>query len=57
MNVVPDCPIDNNQALVWIMAWRLKAIVWTDADPIQWRIYAAIGGDEINALMHLKAVW
>ena len=24
---------------------RRQAIIWTNADPIQWRIYAALGGD------------
>ena len=23
---------------------RRQAIIWTDADPIQWSIYAALGG-------------
>ena len=26
---------------------RLQAIIWTIADPIHWRIYAALGGDEL----------
>ena len=25
-----------------------KAIIWTNADPIHWRIYAALGGDELT---------
>ena len=25
---------------------RWQAIIWTNADPIRWRIYAALGGDE-----------
>ena len=25
---------------------RLQAIIWTNADPIHWRIYAALGWDE-----------
>ena len=29
------------------MAWR-QAIIWTNADPIHWRIYAALGGDELK---------
>ena len=24
-----------------------QAIIWTHADPIHWRIYAALGGDEL----------
>ena len=29
------------------MAWR-QAIIWTNADPIHWRIYVALGGEELN---------
>ena len=24
-----------------------QAIIWTNADPIHWRIYASLGGDEL----------
>ena len=24
-----------------------QAIIWTKADPIHWRIYTALGGDEL----------
>ena len=27
---------------------RRQAIIWTNADPIQWRIYAALGRDELT---------
>ena len=27
---------------------RRQAIVWTNADKIHWRIYAALGGDELS---------
>ena len=43
---VPKGPIDNNPALVRIMACHKKiqqAIIWTNADPIPWRVYAAQG--------------
>ena len=33
------------------MAWsrkRWQAIIWTNADPIQWRIYSTLGGDELT---------
>ena len=33
------------------MAWRrtgLQAIIGTNADPSHWRIYAALGGDELT---------
>ena len=27
---------------------RWQAIIWTNADPIYWHIYAALGGDELT---------
>ena len=27
---------------------RRQAITWTNADPVDWRIYAALGGDELT---------
>ena len=27
--------------------YRRQAIIWTSADPVHWRIYAALGGDEL----------
>ena len=30
------------------MSWHRIAIIWTKADPIHWRIYAMLGGDELN---------
>ena len=27
---------------------RRQAIIWTNADPIDWRLYAALGGDELD---------
>ena len=27
---------------------RRQAIIWSDADPVHWRIYMALGGDELN---------
>ena len=47
LKFVPKGPIDNNPALVQIMAWR-RIGIWTNADPIHWRIHAALGGDELN---------
>ena len=29
-----------------MMAWQ-QAIIWTNGDPIRWRIYAALEGDEL----------
>ena len=50
LTFVPNGPIDNNPALVWIMTWR-QAIILTNADPIHWRIYAVLCG-----LTHLSQV-
>ena len=47
LEFVPRSPIDNKAALVQVMAWR-QAITWTNADPVHWRIYAALGEDELN---------
>ena len=27
---------------------KRKAIIWTNAEPTHWRIYAALGGDALN---------
>ena len=34
----------------WFRKWlgASQAIIWTNADPIHWRIYAALGGDELT---------
>ena len=40
LKFIPTASIDNNQVLV-------QVIIWTNADPIHWRIYAALGGDEL----------
>ena len=39
--------IDNNPALFYITAWR-RAIIWSNADPVHWRTYAALRGDELT---------
>ena len=50
LKFVPKALIDN-----WVSADsdngglvsnRRQAITWTNADPIHWRIYVALGGDE-----------
>ena len=33
---------------------RQQAIIWTNADPIHWRIYAALGGNELNWVALVK---
>ena len=52
---VPKSPIDNNTALVKIMAWRRigdKPLSDPNADPIHWRIYAALGEDDLKSKYH-----
>ena len=42
-------PIDNNSVIDNGLAPnRRQAITWTNADSIHWRIYAALGGDELT---------
>ena len=52
LKIVPKGLIDNKTALVQIMAWRRRnrqqAIIWTNVDPIQWRIYVTQEGDELT---------
>ena len=42
---------------------RWQAIIWTNADPINWRIYATPGGDELTQMFivsvckSLSTVW
>ena len=49
-NFVPKGRIDNNQGIGLdnvLAPNRRQAIIWTNADLIHWRIYAALGGDEL----------
>ena len=43
-------PIDNNTACIdldnGLAPNRRKAIIWTNADPVHWRIYSALGRDD-----------
>ena len=32
-----------------------QAIIWTNADPIYWRIYAALGGDELKRFQYIQS--
>ena len=41
--IQPDTGSDNG-----LVPNRRQAIIWTNADPIHWRIYAAQGGDELT---------
>ena len=50
--------LDNGLAPI-----RQQAIIWTNADPINWRIYATLGGDELTQMFivsvckSLSTVW
>ena len=35
-----------------VVDWR-QAIIWTNADPIHWRIYAELEGDELIEKMYV----
>ena len=39
------CPIDNNP-----VRNKRQAIIWTNADPVHWHLYTALGGDELSPL-------
>ena len=39
----PSIGLDNG-----LVPNRREAIMWTNTDPIHWRIYAALGGDELT---------
>ena len=47
LKFVPWRPISNKLALVQVMAW---CRTWTNDYPVNWRIYAALGGGELNAV-------
>ena len=52
LNYVSMSPIDNNPAFCLdngLAPNSRQAIIWTNAGPIHWRIYAALGGDELRA--------
>ena len=49
LKFVPRSPIDNKPALIQITTPnKPQAITWTNADPVHWCIYAALGGDELS---------
>ena len=36
------------------VSYRRQAIIWTNAEPIHWRIYAALEGDESTTMIDFK---
>ena len=52
----PKDPFDNNPSIGLdngLTPNRRQAIIWTNADPIQWRIYAAQGEMSFNKCINL----
>ena len=47
LKFIPRSPIDNKPALVQVMAWRRTLRHRNNGDLVHWRIYAALGGDEL----------
>ena len=50
LKFVPKSPIDNNPAFGLdngLVSNRQQAFILTNAEPIQWHIYVALGGDEL----------
>ena len=50
LQFVPGSSIDNNPAGLdnGLAPNRWQAIIWTNADPIHWHIFVALGGDEVT---------
>ena len=51
MKFVPNGLINDNCIGLYngLSPNRRQAIIWTNANPIHWRIYAALTGDELTA--------
>ena len=55
LKFVPKGAIDNKSALVQVMAWCRagdQPITRANGEPVYWRIYVALGGDELMYLNH-----
>ena len=50
---IPQCPINNEPALVQIMIWR-QVIIWANKGLAHWRMYALLGLDELTSFL---ATW
>ena len=51
LNFVSKGPVDKKYSIGLdngLAPNRRQDIIWTNADPIHWRIYAALGGDELT---------
>ena len=51
LKCVPKGPIDNNIGLdTGLAPNRRHTIIWTNADPVHWCIYAALRGDKLKLI-------
>ena len=65
LNFVPKVPIDNKPSIGLdngLVPNRRQAIIWSNADPVHWCIYTALGGDELTFLstnmdFNLEILW
>ena len=37
-----------------IQHWFRQAIIWTNADPVHWCLYVALGGDELSEVYYTR---
>ena len=54
MKFVPKGPIDKSSIVLdnGLAPNKRQAISWINAEPIHWRIYATLRGDELNVYTH-----
>ena len=50
LKFVPKCPIDSIGLDNGLAPNKQQVMIWTNADPIHWCIYAALGRDELTKL-------
>ena len=55
LKFVPKTPIDNMPALVQVMTWhrQVPSHYLNQWFPVDWRIYASQGGDELSNLWNI----
>ena len=48
LKFVPKCPQPSFASDNGLAPNRWKVTIWTNTDLLHWRIYVALGGDELN---------
>ena len=48
--------VANGPLMVPYATDQAQAVIWTNADPIHWRIYAALGGNGLRKSASTKTV-